>query len=94
MKPLILTTVALSAIWVAHAHAEPTSSPADVRPYCGSFDRKPDGSWAANKQVTIQRSTGRLILGPGVKATPGKPMGGFDLAAALDAQCGSRGGRP
>ena len=94
MKPLNLTIVALSAVWVAHAHAQPASSVLDVRPYCSSFDRKPDNSWAANKQVVIHRSTGRLILEPGVKATPGKPMGGFDLAAALTAQCSSGSGRP
>ena len=94
MKPLNLTIVALSAVWVAHAHAQPASGVPDVRPYCSSFDRKPDGSWAANKQVIIQRSTGRLILESGVKATPGKPMGGFDLAAALTAQCSFGNGRP
>jgi hypothetical protein len=87
MKPVVFAVVALSALWAVHAHAAAAPGGADVSIDCGAFARAPDGSWRTVKQVAIQRPTGRLILGRGLTVTKGKPMGGLDLAAALDAQC-------
>jgi hypothetical protein len=87
MKPVIFAVVALSALWALHAHAEAPPSSADVSAYCDAFTRTPDGSWRTVKPVAIQRPTGRLVLGRGLTVTRAKPMGGLDLAAALDAQC-------
>jgi hypothetical protein len=50
---------------------------------CSDFARNPDGSWSPVKPVNVNG----VIMGPGVRFTPGVQFGGIDLAAVLNQQC-------
>jgi len=58
---------------------------------CEAFAKKPDGSWAPNRDVNIELRDGVVItVGPAASFTPGTVTPGPDVASLINQHCGSR----
>lgn len=80
MKPLYFVAALLIS----------SSSFAQTTLTCSDFVHNPNGSWSPKHPVVIQGGGGSISMSPGVSFNPGTQFMGLDLAAALNAQCGSQ----
>ena len=83
-------TAALSLLcaWPSSGRAQVNSLP-DGAIDCGAVARLPGGSWAVLRPATINPSGAMLALMPGQTYTPSELVGGIEVTAVLDRNCGN-----
>lgn len=78
--------------WPAFAETAPPARPPVVDIPCDGFVRNADGTWTPTRDVNVPVSGGVVTVGSAVSFKPGATSLGldFDLAAALERQCGAK----
>jgi hypothetical protein len=80
----------LSAICVAPSSGmAQTGSMPDGAVDCGAVARLPGGSWAVLRPATISPGGRTMALMPGQTYIPSEMVGGVEVAAVLDRNCGN-----
>lgn len=54
---------------------------------CSEWQRNPDGSWTAAKDVTLATPNGQTTVASGTSFRPGSYLMGVDVAYALKREC-------
>jgi len=87
---LLGSAAALTVICAAPASGMgQTNSMRDGAVDCGAVARLPGGSWAVMRPATLGRGGMTMALMPGQTYTPSELVGGVEVTAMLDRNCGN-----
>ncbi len=90
LTPIAAAVALLSGVALAHpGMAQAVTSMPDGSVACAAFQRHGYGSWTVLRPAAIYPDGVPLSLAPGQTFAPNQHLGGFEITAILDRNCGN-----